>query len=371
VPGGGGGAASGTTSAVYADDPSIGSTDDVIEVYLGKRITLPAYNVGKRDRIAIINAGNSASSIKACQTPSLVRGVALADDGATGTYAQRFVLSGHTSNAAFAKTMTFSAWVRAASDGATSRCLFSIIDGTKYFRVITAGNYSGATVGDYLALQSYDGTRLVLDVRFPWTRGVLHHVVASVNVGVSPPVAKCAIDGVAVAALAGSTMLNYPLLGGNIMGVPRIGSGIAANSIQEWNGSIAQLAFWNVFVTVALEENIRLFYNDGPVDFGANGFALGASPGTLPLVYFNAEPTTGYQVVNAGTMGGSGGGSLGGGTFTDATPPASLASYALAYGGADAPLLEQIDGFPAGYTLPVGQEARFIRRASKGVWGVF
>src|SRR5512132_1203577 len=74
--------------------------------------------------------------------------------------------------------------------------------------------------------------------------------------------------------------------------------------------------------------------------------------------FFNAEPTTSYQVVNAGTMGGSGGGPLGGGTFTDATPRASLASYALAYGGADTPLLEQIDGFPAGYTLPVGQEAR-------------
>jgi hypothetical protein len=57
----------GTTLAVYADDPSIGSTDDVIEVYFGKRVTLPAYNTGKRDRIVIINAGNSASSIKACQ----------------------------------------------------------------------------------------------------------------------------------------------------------------------------------------------------------------------------------------------------------------------------------------------------------------
>lgn len=118
VPGGGGGAALGTTLAVYADDPLIGSTDDVIEVYLGKRVTLPAYNAGKRERIVVINAGNSASVIKAYQTPSLVRGVALADDGATGTYSQRFVLSGHTSNAACGKTITFSAWVRAASDGA-------------------------------------------------------------------------------------------------------------------------------------------------------------------------------------------------------------------------------------------------------------
>jgi hypothetical protein len=162
-----------------------------------------------------------------------------------------------------------------------------------------------------------------------------------------------------------------PALGGNITGTPRIGSGITANSIQEWSGSIAQLAFWNVFSGVALEENIRLFYNDGPVDFGANGRALGASPGTPPLIFFNAEPAASYQVVNAGTMGGSGGGPLGGGTFTDATPPASIADYALAAGGVDAPLLEQIDGFPAGYTLPVGHEARFIRRASKGVWGVF
>jgi hypothetical protein len=89
VPGGGGGAALGTTLAVYADDPLIGSTDDVIEVYLGKRVTLPAYNAGKRDRIVIINAGNSASVIKAHQTPSVVRGVALADDGTAGTYSQR------------------------------------------------------------------------------------------------------------------------------------------------------------------------------------------------------------------------------------------------------------------------------------------
>ena len=207
---------------------------------------------------------------------------------------------------------------------------------------------------------------MVLDVRFPWTRGVLHHVVASVDVAAAPAIAKCAIDGLAVAPLAGAITLNYPLLGGNIAGAPRIGSGMGA--IQEWSGSIAQLAFWNAFSDLALEQNIRLFYNDGPVDFGANGRALGASPGTLPLVFFNGEPTAGYQVVNAGTMGGSGGGPLGGGTFTDATPPASLADYALAVGAADAPLLEQIDGYPAGYTLPVGQEARFIRRASKGVW---
>jgi hypothetical protein len=149
VPGGGGGAAPGTTLAVYADDPLIGSTDDVIEVYLGKRVTLPAYNAGKRDRIVIINAGNSACVIKAHQMPSVVRGVTLADDGAAGTYSQRFVLSGHTSNAVFGKVMTLAAWVRAANDGATTRCLFSIIDGTKYFRVITAGTYSGANLGSY------------------------------------------------------------------------------------------------------------------------------------------------------------------------------------------------------------------------------
>ncbi len=105
-------------------------------------------------------------------------------------------------------------------------------------------------------------------------------------------------------------------------------------------------------------------------DLGANGRGLGASPGTLPLVFFNSEPNAGYQVVNAGTMGGTGGGPLGGGIFTDTTPPASPAGYALAAGGADAPLLEQIDGYPAGYTLPVGREARFIRRASKGVWSI-
>ena len=117
----------------------------------------------------IINTGNTASLIKACQTPSVARGVALADDGAAGTSSQRFVLSGHASNAFFAKAMTFAAWVRAASDGATSRCLFSIIDGSKFFRIITIGTYSGANKGDYLAFQSYDGTRVVLDVRFPWT----------------------------------------------------------------------------------------------------------------------------------------------------------------------------------------------------------
>ena len=120
----GAGAALGTTLAVYADDAPIGSTDDVIEVYLGKRVTLPAYDSGKRDRIVIINTGNTASLIKACQTPSVARGVALADDGAAGTSSQRFVLSGHASNAFFAKAMTFAAWVRAASDGAKSVSVF-------------------------------------------------------------------------------------------------------------------------------------------------------------------------------------------------------------------------------------------------------
>jgi hypothetical protein len=114
---GGGGAALGTTLAVYADDPLIGSTDDVIEVYLGKRVTLPAYNAGKRDRIVIINAGNSACVIKAHQMPSVARGITLADDGAAGTYSQRFVLSGHTSNGVFGKVMTFAAWFAPPTTG--------------------------------------------------------------------------------------------------------------------------------------------------------------------------------------------------------------------------------------------------------------
>jgi hypothetical protein len=304
VPGGGGGAAPGTTLAVYADDPLIGSTDDVIEVYLGKRVTLPAYNAGKRDRIVIINAGNSACAIKAHQMPSVVRGVTLADDGAAGTYSQRFVLSGHSSNAVFGKVMTLAAWVRAANDGATTRCLFSIIDGTKYFRIITAGTYSGANLGDYLALQSYDGTRLVLDMRFPWTRGVLHHVVASINVGVSPnSVAKCAIDGISVAPLAGWTMLNYPLLG-------RQHNGHSENWQRDhcqFDTGMERLDSAACILECFLRRGVGRkhppilqqrscrFWRQWP---RARGFS-----GTPPLIFFNAEPAASYQVVNAGTNG--------------------------------------------------------------------
>ena len=264
-----GGAALGTTLAVYADDPLIGSTDDVIEVYLGKRVTLPAYNAGKRDRIVVINAGNSIPSSKPIK-PHRWCGALLSPTTARHRHLSAVICPVRAyEQCDCGKTMTFSAWVRAASDGAKSRCLFSIIDGTKYLRVITAGNYSGATVGlsRVAVLRWYSpGARRALSLDaacciMSWLRSTSEHPL---------PLAKCAI-GACRCAARGLDDAELPAPGRQHNG--HSGAGI----------------------------------HDGPVDFGAHGCALGASPGTLPLVLFNAEPTTAIRSSMPERWGGSGG----------------------------------------------------------------
>lgn len=342
------GGGEGTTLDVYADDPTFGANDDVAEVYLGKRITLPAYSAGKRNRITVVNTGLSTSLIRANATASVVQGCRLA-----AQTADRFV-SSVNAPASIGNKMTISTWLRVNSD-TTSYGVFHIgnggTDGTaSWFRL--SATYA---TSPWLQVESQNASTKTVLRRYAFTRGIAHHVVISIDLSV--PSLVVAIDGQIVtydAGQSGTTLTSAQPIGGSNMPIrwlsqiPSVHSG--------FSGSCGQFTIWLDSWASLTEQRIRGFYNDGPVDITTTTQVNS----TNPWFRINALPTGSPAVAtNTGSLGGTLTDSFGSGVNN------------LDMTGPDTPMLEQIDGYPTGYSLPVGNEVRLIRRKTKGVWGIF
>jgi hypothetical protein len=212
-----------------------------------------------------------------------------------------------------------------------------------------------ASPNAYLLVFSKNANALTCNRRFPITQGVPHHVL--INLDLSAPNLQVFVDGAEVAydtGLAGTTLTAAQPIGGSTLPMRWL-SGAASG--QEFFGAVGQFALWQeVYGSRITEQHIRSFYNDGPADLA--GLRIN---GVSAFVFLNALPSgSPLAIANAGTSGG---------VFTDQLAGGTVA--ALDTAGLDAPMLEQIDNFPAGYTLPVGTEVRLYRRSTKGVWSVF